>query len=170
MVIIAWAHFSTFVLNSFRCSSAVYNLQLIFVLVTIWMLLFLVSLEDTKSMISKKYLKSGLVRPQHTFLLQSISGELRPREVSSISGYCWYVALALHNLYLYVDAPTNCPVWFSEVSLSPCNILYTIISLFNAVPPEESKITIIQGWFYILPPTVCAEMSSCYLTLRWYSG
>ena len=39
------------------------------VLITIWMVLYLFSPEDTTSMISKNNLKCGLVRPQHTLTL-----------------------------------------------------------------------------------------------------
>ena len=31
------------------------------------------------------------------------------------------------------------------------DILYTLMSVFDAVPPEGSKVTGIQGWFSALP-------------------
>ena len=40
-----------------------------FALITIWMVLLPFGPEDTTSMISKNYLKCGLIRPQHTFPL-----------------------------------------------------------------------------------------------------
>ena len=38
------------------------------------------------------------------------------------------------------------------------DILYTLMSVFDAVPPEGSKVTGIQGWFSALPLT-CSDFS-----------
>jgi len=60
-----------------------------------------------------------------------------------------------------VDVATYCVnwQWFSEVFLSPRgNILYRMLSLFNAVPPEGSKVTPIKCWFSALSLT-CRDFS-----------
>ena len=52
--------------------------------------------------------------------------------------------------------PTNCIYWqwFSEVFLSACSdILDTLMSGFNAGPPEGSKVMGILCWFSALPLT-----------------
>lgn len=63
-------------------------------LVTIWMILFLFSLKDTTSMIYKNNYKCGLKRAQCTLCQSVCPDESMSREVSSFSGYCWYMALA----------------------------------------------------------------------------
>ena len=60
-----------------------------------------------------------------------------------------------------VDVVMNCVnwQWFSEVFLSPrANILYTMMWVFNAAPPEGSKVTAIQCWFWALLLT-CRDFS-----------
>ena len=110
-----------------------------FVLITIRMVLFLFGPKDTTSMISKNYLKCGLVRPRHTFPLcvspsQMSLGPEKP--VLTCTCRC------SNKLWQ----------WFSEEFMSPCgNILDRMMLVFNAVPPEESKVTGIQCWFSVLP-------------------
>ena len=72
---------------------------------------------------------------------QSISNELGPREVDGVSGCCWWMAFALHSRVLGCTYGCSDELyywqWFSEVFLSPGgDILYTLMSVFDAVPPE----------------------------------
>lgn len=73
-------------------------------LITVWLVLFLIGREDTTSLISKNNLTCGLVRPHHTFplfhLCQFISDKLGPRKDGHISGCCLYRAFALHRFIL----------------------------------------------------------------------
>lgn len=115
-------------------------------LVTIWIIIFLLNLEDTTAMTSKNHLN---------VLCQSISDELGPKVISYFSGYSEHMALTLHNrvLLALVDAMTNCVYWqlFSEVFLSSCNNIYdTIMLVFNAVSPKSLKVMGMQWWFLAL--------------------
>ena len=48
------------------------------------------------------------------------------------------------------------------------DILYTLMSVFDAVPPEGSTVTGIQGWFWALPLT-CSDspVSLNLLMILW---
>lgn len=88
-----------------------------FMLVSFWVVLFLFSPEDTVSIISKKY----MVGPWCTFLLE----KHKPRVDS---GCCGYVAFVYQQ-------------WHCRVSQTPCdNLLYRVMSVFNAVLPERLDI------------------------------
>ena len=113
-------------------------LLLNFALRTIRIVLFLFGLEDTTSMISKK---------------------------SSAAFVCvvdvWLCLCMVEFELSLVDVVMNCVnwQWFSEVFLSPrANILYTMMWVFNAAPPEGSKVTAIQCWFWALLLT-CRDFS-----------
>ena len=71
-------------------------------LITIWMVPYLFSLEDTTSKISKKQFEiwTGHATAHFFTLCQSIPDELGPREACCVSGCCWYKAIALHDRVL----------------------------------------------------------------------
>ena len=122
---------------------------------TIRMVLFLFGPADMTSIISENIFKCGLVRPQHTFPLcvspsQMSSGPEKP--VAFLGVVDIWLSLCMVEFYLaLVDLARN---WqgFSQVFLSPCgNILYKLMSVFNAVQSEGSNVTGIQCWFSTLP-------------------
>ena len=131
-----------------------------FVLITIRMVLFLFGQEDTTSMISKNNLQCGLVRPQHTFPLcasplQMSSGQEKPAPFLDVVDIWLSLCIVEFQLAL-VDVATNCVNWqrFSKEFLSPSGkILDRMMSVFNAVPPEGSKVTGINVVFSALPLT-----------------
>ena len=100
--------------------------------------------------------------PQPTFPLcvHPFQNALGPREAADISGCCWYKAFALHCRVL--TCTCRCSDELCELTvvfLSPCgNILDRMMSVFNAVPPEGSKVTGIQCWFSALLLT-CRDFS-----------
>lgn len=95
-----------------------------FGLLIIQIIFFLFSRNDVRSMISKNNLKFGLIKPQHTFILsvsQSVSDELRPREVTQGSDFFFkYLAFALHGLNLHLKMQRQ-TVFTDKVFLSTCS-------------------------------------------------
>ena len=66
-------------------------------LVTIWIVLFFCSTENTTSNISINREVDSLTTIHDSTVHQLISDELEPREVSSVSGRCWYMTSAMHS-------------------------------------------------------------------------
>lgn len=99
-----------------------------------WLLnfLFLFSLKYISSVISRNLLKCGLVRPKNTFPFfhQSISDELRLREVGRMSGCCWYMACTLHGrvLHLRMQQRTVC----TDIGFPKCSGVHVEISVIDS--------------------------------------
>ena len=129
-----------------------------FELIAIWMVLFLFGLEDTTAMISKNYLKCGLVRSHHITLFHCSSVHLRwarARESGCDSGCCWYMAFTLQGRVLNCACRLLTDSGFLKRSCG--NILDRMMSVSDAVPPEGSKVTGSQCWY----------LASRFLQILW---
>ena len=88
---------------------------------------------------------------------QSISDELEPREVGSVSGHCCCMASTVHNKVLQLWMQKTNSVyrqWFVIVFPSPSGDIHSKSMLvFNAVPSKAFEVTGIQlqfSGFYFL--------------------